>query len=143
MKKNVAIALLISFAVLGGIYLYFHEGIQRGLSFPGKVGTAADHYFHDGTKLEPDISYGEFILRDGSVWRYVAADTEGQSSYPTWYIIIAQGPERQTYIMQSNHQIERPIIDWLDYFRSQIPQTHTSADVEQTLIENGFRKTSY
>lgn len=139
MKTNVLLGVFAAIAIILGVYAYFHEGIQRGLSFPGKVGTAADHYFHDGTRLEKGFDYGEITLGDGSVWKYVQADTRGEKSYPSWLIVVWQGPDRQTYILEGP--------DIHATHRSVFAKTHLSfentTEMVNSLTRRGFRKTSY
>jgi len=143
MNKNALLVIFGVLAVVLGVYAYFHEGIQRGLKFPGRVGTAADHYFHDGTQLEPGFNYGRITLDDG-VWKYVRADTTGQRSYPAWYIIMAQGPERQTFVLETNQASDTPNLGMLATFgMSPAMPTTTSTEFEQKLTQWGFRKTSY
>ncbi|WP_309398795.1 hypothetical protein [Cerasicoccus maritimus] len=77
----------------------FWSRIQLGLKFPGRVGTAADHYFFDGSETE-GFRYLTFTLGDGAEWKLVEANTHGQDSLPTWLIFMVQGPDKQTLILE-------------------------------------------
>ncbi|MGE9294969.1 MAG: hypothetical protein ACQKBV_01580, partial [Puniceicoccales bacterium] len=82
-------------------YIALHwTAIDYGLSFPGRVGDAADHFFHNGQRTEPAFAYSEFSLSDGTRWKAVEASVHGEQSIPSWLICIIQGPEQKTYRLE-------------------------------------------
>lgn len=101
--------LLVSMLVVGGgaVIGIWGKEIQRGLKFPGKVGTAADEFFFSGEPTSADFRYWQLKLGDGSEWKVIEADTENQPSLPTWLIYMVQGPDRQTLILEERFDAVR------------------------------------
>lgn len=101
--------LLVSMFVVGGgaVIGIWGKEIQRGLKFPGKVGTAADEFFFSGQPTTEDYRYWLLKLGDGSEWKVIEADTETEASLPTWLIYMVQGPDRQTLILEERFDAVR------------------------------------
>ncbi|GHB97055.1 hypothetical protein [Cerasicoccus arenae] len=134
MKSKWVIIALVVIAVIGGVIFFTRDKIDRGLSFPGKVGTAADYYFFNGTlsaeASELDITALVLLLPDGSQWKVVQGIEE--TSIPSWLICMIQGPERQTYVLeQSFNQTE---LEWLGYsfFNLALNQIESASPVKET-----------
>ncbi len=167
--KRLLILLAIGLPLAAAIYTaVFWNELQYGLKLPGIVGTAADRYFYDGSKMDDEVAYCTFMLKDDSEWKAVMAHTNGKRSIPSWLIFILQGPDRQTYVFEGrfdyskmmnlhstfgdmidreNDQVradqnaQRSIHDDPRYFA--LYSSVDSQAFEATLLDLGFRKTSY
>lgn len=166
-RLGLLFAIALPLAVITYCAVFWSE-IQYGLKLPGRVGTAADQYFHDSQQLEAAFNYHRFLLPDGSEWKVVSADTNGERSIPSWLIVLAQGPGRQTYVLEQSFDYNRmySLNRIFTYMRErqaqpevalsnaerlqhadarylELYQAPDSARFAQVLEALGFRKTSY